>query len=85
MNDAIDRWFEFIDEYNKNSSVPLSYVLLPNPTTTGFRTMGTPIGMTTLSKSEWRKVSESIVPVRNLDRDDTDSELKDRRNNDLHP
>lgn len=71
MDDAIDRWFKFIEEYNKESSVPLSYVLLPNPTTTGFRTTGSPIGMTKLNKSEWRKVSGSIIPVRNLDRDDT--------------
>ena len=68
MDDAIDRWFEFIDEYNKNSSVPLSYVLLPNPQTTGFRTMGSPIGMTKLNKSEWRKVADPNAPVRNLDR-----------------
>ena len=59
MDDAIDRWFEFIDEYNKESSVPLSYVLLPNPQTTGFRTMGSSIGMTKLNKSEWRKVAEN--------------------------
>lgn len=69
MDDAaIDRWFEFIDEYNKESSVPLSYVLLPNPQTTGFRTMGSPIAMTKLNKSEWRKVADPNAPVRNLDR-----------------
>lgn len=68
MDDAIDRWFEFIEEYNKESSVPLSYILLPNPQTTGFRTMGSPIGMTKLSKSEWRKVADPNAPVRNLDR-----------------
>lgn len=68
MKDYADRWFEFIDEYNKESSVPLSYVLLPNPQTTGFRTMGSPIGMTKLNKSEWRKVADPNAPVRNLDR-----------------
>lgn len=61
MKDYFDRWFEFIDEYNKNSSVPLSYVLLPNPQTTGFRTMGSPIGMTKLTKKEWRKVADNIA------------------------
>lgn len=68
MKDYIDRWFDFIDEYNKESSVPLSYVLLPNPATTGFRTMGSPMAMTKLSKSEWRKVADNNAPVRNLDR-----------------
>ena len=58
MEEAIDRWFKFIDEYNKESSVPLSYVLLPNPVTTGYRTMGSPIGMTKLNKSEYRKVAK---------------------------
>lgn len=58
MKDYADRWFEFIKEYDKQSSVPLSYVLLPNPQTTGFRAMGSPIGMTNLKKSEWRKMSE---------------------------
>ena len=58
MDDAIDRWFKFIDEYNKESSVPLSYVLLPNPATTGFRTSGSPIGMTKLNKAEWSKVAK---------------------------
>ena len=76
MKDYADRWFEFIDEYSKESSVPLSYVLLPNPQTTGFRTMGSPIGMTKLNKSEWRKVADNIAPVRNLDRGDTASENK---------
>ena len=75
MKDYADRWFNFIKEYDKQSSVPLSYVLLPNPQTTGFRTMGSPIGMTTLKKSEWRKVAEPIAPVRNLDRGDTASKI----------
>ena len=58
MKDYADRWFEFIEEYNKESSVPLSYVLLPNPQTTGFRMMGSSIGMTNLKKSEWHRISE---------------------------
>lgn len=74
--DYADRWFDFVKEYDKQSSVPLSYVLLPNPQTTGFRTMGSPIGMTKLTKSEWRKVADPIAPVRNLDRGDTASKNK---------
>ena len=66
--DYVDRWFEFVSEYDKQSSVPLSYVLLPNPQTTGFRTMGSPIGMTTLNKKEWRKVADNNASMRNLDR-----------------
>lgn len=68
FEESVDRWFDFVEEYNKQSSVPLSYVLLPNPSTTGFRTMGTPIGMTTLSKREWNKLMGNNAPVRNLDR-----------------
>lgn len=73
--DFIDRWFGFVEEYNKQFSVPLSYVLLPNPQTTGFRTMGSPIGMTKLTKLEWRRVVENNAPVRNLDRGVATSEL----------
>ena len=76
MKDYADRWFEFIDEYNQETSVPLSYVLLPNPQTTGFRAMGSPIGMTKLTKSEWRKVAEDNAPVRNLDRGVTASKSR---------
>lgn len=54
--EAADRWFKFVKEYNKESTVPLSYVMLPNPTTTGFRTPGSPFGTTTLSKREWQKM-----------------------------
>lgn len=78
MNDAIDRWFEFIDEYDKQSSVPLSYVLLPNPQTTGFRTMGSPMAMTKLNKKEWRKVVDNNAPVRNLDRGVTTTKRKEK-------
>lgn len=57
MTDYADRWFDFVEEYNTNSSVPLSYVLLPNPSTTGFRTPGSPFGTTTLTKQQWRKIA----------------------------
>lgn len=58
MNEEIDRWFDFVEEYYKQSTIPLSYALLPNAATTGFRAMGTPIGMTTLSKRKWAKLME---------------------------
>lgn len=35
FEESVDRWFDFVEEYNRQSSVPLSYVLLPNPSTTG--------------------------------------------------
>lgn len=75
MSDYADRWFDFVEEYNQQSSVPLSYVLLPNPQTTGFRTPGSPIGMTKLTKKEWRKVVDDNAPVRNLDRGVATSKL----------
>lgn len=75
MSDYVDRWFKFVEEYNKNSSVPLSYVMLPNPQTTGFRTTGSPIAMTKLTKKEWSKVVENNVSVRNLDKEVATSEL----------
>lgn len=53
MSREVDRWFDFVEEYYKQSTIPLSYALLPNASTTGFRAMGSPIGMTTLSKREW--------------------------------
>lgn len=58
MSREIDRWFDFVEEYYKQSTVLLSYALLPNASTTGFRAMGTPIGMTTLSKRKWAKLME---------------------------
>lgn len=58
MSREIDRWFDFVEEYYKQSTVPLSYDLLPDASTTGFRAMGTPIGMTTLSKRKWVNIME---------------------------
>ena len=66
MSDYADRWFDFVEEYNQQSSVPLSYVLLPNPQTTGYRSAGSPFGMTTLSKREWKKLMDNNAPARNL-------------------
>ena len=64
MDESVDRWFEFVKDYYEESSVPLSYVLLPNPCTTGFRTAGSPFGMTNLSKRKWNKiVADNNAPI----------------------
>ena len=54
--ESIDHWFEFVEEYYKESTVPLSYVLLPNPATTGFRMPGSPTGCLKISKREYNKL-----------------------------
>lgn len=54
--EAVDRWFEFVEEYNANSSAPLSFVLCPNAY--GYRSPGSPFGCTTLSKREWNKLTK---------------------------
>lgn len=56
QEEDIDRWFEFVEEYYANSTVPLSYVLLPDPATPGFRTPGSPIGFCKLSKREYNRL-----------------------------
>ena len=30
FEESVDRWFKFVEEYNKESTVPLSYAMLPN-------------------------------------------------------
>lgn len=57
MSKETDRWLEFIKEYDKQSSTPLSFVLCPN-TNNGFRSPGSPLGFTKLSKREWQKVEK---------------------------
>lgn len=54
--ESIDRWFEFVEEYNANSTVPLSYVLLPDPNVPSFRTPGSPLGCFKLGKREYNKL-----------------------------
>lgn len=72
MNESVDRWFDFVEEYYRQSSVPLSWLLIPNPQITSARLAGTPVGMTTLSKREWNKiVGDNNVPRRNLPREVT--------------
>ena len=56
QEDDIDRWFEFVEEYYANSTVPPSYVLLPDPYTPSIRTPGSPVGFCKLSKREYRKL-----------------------------
>ena len=56
-DEAIDSWFKFVEEYNAQSTVPLSYALLPqaieNPS---FRTAGSPTGCIKLTKREYNKL-----------------------------
>lgn len=67
MSEDIDRWFDFVEEYYRQSSVPLSWMLIGGGEITSVRMTGTPIGMTTLSKREWNKiVTEHNAPRRNL-------------------
>ncbi len=51
LEEAIDRWFEFVEAYNKESTVPLSYRLIPK-SDQSFRTPGSPSGAFKLSKRE---------------------------------
>ena len=62
LDNSIDRWFKFVEDYHKETSVPLSYALLPNSMTTGYRTPGSPFGMTTLSKREWYRILSRTTP-----------------------
>lgn len=55
-DESIDQWFEFVEEYNATSTVPLSYVLLPDSNTPSFRTPGSPLGCFKLSKRECNKL-----------------------------
>ena len=72
MNDSINRWFDFVEKYYRQSSVPLSWALIPKPQLTSCRLAGTPIGMTTLSKREWNKiVGDDNVPRRHLPKEVT--------------
>lgn len=51
LEEAINRWFEFVEAYNKESTVPLSYRLIPK-SDQSFRTPGSPSGAFKLSKRE---------------------------------
>jgi len=55
LEQSLDRWFKFVEEYNKESSIPLSYVMLPN-TNQSYRTCGSPSGYLKLNKHELRKI-----------------------------
>lgn len=58
VEEAIDRWFSFVEEWNKNSTVPLSQVLLPDSPGNfqGLRTPGSPTGAFDLTKRELKKL-----------------------------
>ena len=57
MNEAsIDRWFNFVEDYYKDNSVPLSCVLCPNAY--GYKTVGSPYSFYKGTRREWRKIVE---------------------------
>lgn len=57
MDDGtIDRWFEFVEEYYGNNTVPLSWALIGGGEITSMRCAGSPAAMTTLPKKEWNKL-----------------------------
>lgn len=56
MSDYADRWFDEVEKYYAQSSVPLSWMLIGGGETMALRTPGSPNGMTTLSKREWNKI-----------------------------
>jgi len=66
MKDSENTWFDFVEEYYKESSVPLSWMLIGGGENTAIRTPGSPTGMTTLTKREWNKLMGNNAPQRNL-------------------
>lgn len=58
LDEAAERWFDFVEEYNKQSTVPLSYMMIPG-IHTGWRTPGSPTGALKLTKREWQKMEKS--------------------------
>lgn len=54
--EAINRWFSFIEEWSKNSTVPLSQVLITNRGEKGLSTSGSPTGAFNLDKRELKKI-----------------------------
>lgn len=55
--EAIDRWFSFVKDWNKNSTVPLSHVLITNRGEKGLSTPGSPTGAFNLDKRELKRCS----------------------------
>lgn len=66
MKDSENTWFDFVEEYYKESSVPLSWILIGGGENTSIRTPGSSTGMTTLTKREWNKLMGNNAPRRNL-------------------
>lgn len=56
MSDYVDGWFDEVEKYYAQSSVPLSWMLIGGGEVMAPRTPGSPNGMTTLSKREWDKI-----------------------------
>ena len=54
-----NRWFEFLEEYYANSTVPLSYILLPDSSTSSYRTPGSPTGCIKLSREECNRIMKA--------------------------
>ena len=81
MSKSEDRWFEFVETYYRQSSVPLSWVLIGGGQITSQRLAGTPVGMTVLNKREWNRVVGSNVPSRNLPGEVATSRCKERKQN----
>ena len=63
MNEPEDRWFEFVEEYYKQNSVPLSWALIGGGEITSPRFAGSQAYMTTLSKREWDKLMRTTPPA----------------------
>lgn len=67
MSKDIDDWFDYVEDYYRESTVPLSWALIGGGEITSVRNAGSPSAMTTLSKREWSKVvGDNNVPRRNL-------------------
>jgi hypothetical protein len=57
LEESLDRWFEFLEEYSESeyATASPSYLLLPY-TTQGVRTPGSPLGFFKGGKREWNKI-----------------------------
>lgn len=55
MEEEIDRWFDFVEEYYKESTVPLSFSMLPD-TPMSFRQPGSFSGFYKGARRDWNKM-----------------------------
>ena len=59
MTDEQDSWWEFVEWYYNESeyqTVPLSYILLPQPDIPSVRTPGSPSGALKLNRREYNNL-----------------------------